>query len=104
MVLIDDPEKTVIESPRQCCRRYRKLYDFELMQGGGHARGTVSDESMGMVAQALEALLARDILQKIFPVTARPANTTDAADTRQRSCSGCLPWRRNHSLASAKAH
>ena len=112
MVLIDDPEKTVIEKlhGNAAAGRYRKLYDFELMQGGGHVRGwMVSDEeSMGMVAQALEALLARDSSsEELSGDGTRPANTTDAADTTgRRSCSGLLfaVGDGNHSLASAKAH
>ena len=56
MVLIDDPEKTVIERlhANASAGRYRKLYDFELMQGGGHVRGWMvnDEESIAMVAQA----------------------------------------------------
>lgn len=93
MVLIDDPGKTVIERlhANASAGRYRKLYDFELMQGGGHVRGWMvnDEESFAMVAQALEALLEKD-------------TGTEGSG----SCSGLLfaVGDGNHSLASAKAH
>lgn len=41
MVLIDDPQKTVIEflENKTCC--FEKLYDFDLMEQGGHLTGHV---------------------------------------------------------------
>ena len=93
MVLIDDPEKTLIEKlhANAAAGRYSKLYDFELMQGGGHVRGWMvnDEESFAMVAQALEALLEKD-------------TGTEGSG----SCSGLLfaVGDGNHSLASAKAH
>lgn len=39
LVLIDDPEFTVIEPLRNRKDKHRKLYDFDLMQGSGHIRG-----------------------------------------------------------------
>ena len=100
MVLIDDPEKTLIEKlyANAEAGRYSKLYDFELMQGGGHIRGwMVSDEeSIAMVALALEALIGRDSTQ-----------LSDAAgDAGSGYRSGMLfaVGDGNHSLASAKAH
>ncbi|MBQ3551938.1 MAG: DUF1015 domain-containing protein [Clostridia bacterium] len=41
IVLIDDPEKTVIEPLYDCVLKNdgKKLYDFELMQDGGHIEG-----------------------------------------------------------------
>jgi hypothetical protein len=107
MVLIDDPEKTVIERLYANARAgmYRKLYDFELMQGGGYIKGwMVSDEeSIAMAAQALEALMdvdgsndAGDGSQKVHT----------SGNTSQQACSGMLfaVGDGNHSLASAKAH
>ena len=57
MVLIDDPERTVIEPLFAGVEQ--PLYDVELMQGGGHVRGwLVSDRStQDRVAQSLRRLL-----------------------------------------------
>jgi len=85
MVLIDDPEKTVIERlyANASDGKYKELYDFDLMQGGGHIRGwKVNDEeSFSMVAQALSNLICSNSADLLFAV----------GDG-------------NHSLASAKAH
>jgi len=39
LVLIDDPDRTVIEPIRSAAQELPKLYDFELMLGSGHLRG-----------------------------------------------------------------
>lgn len=84
MLLIDDPEKTVIETLFEKNAGYEKLYDFELMQGGGHIRGwKVEDaESLSMTAAALK------MLAKPSPLSTLLFAAGDG----------------NHSLASAKAH
>lgn len=52
MVFIDDPENTVIPS----AAGGEKLYDFDLMLGGGHLRGSrVSGEAAARLTEALEA-------------------------------------------------
>ena len=38
MLLIDDPAATVIEPLQESCAKEAPIYDFDLMQGGGHAR------------------------------------------------------------------
>ena len=50
MLLIDDPEKTVIE-PLDNTETAPLLYDFDLMQNGGHIRGTAVN---GKAAEALQ--------------------------------------------------
>ena len=39
MLLIDDPDKTVIEPLTAAAEGMEKVYDFDLMQDGGHIRG-----------------------------------------------------------------
>ncbi len=58
LVLIDDPEFTVIEPLRDRKEELIKLYDFDLMQGSGHIRGygINSNEEQSEVIQALENL------------------------------------------------
>ncbi|MCK9466943.1 MAG: DUF1015 domain-containing protein [Candidatus Absconditabacterales bacterium] len=62
LVLIDDPQKTVIEPISHNLDKYKKLYDFELMMEGGHIKGyQVSDEeSINSIASALEKLADKE--------------------------------------------
>ena len=59
LVLIDDPEKTVIEPLQDAANEKNLKYDFELMQKGGHVTGWfVQDEKMiDRVINALGALV-----------------------------------------------
>lgn len=60
MMLIDDPGMTVIEPLRARAETLRALYDFELMQGGGHLRGwAVEGADVGRVNAAVDALNAK---------------------------------------------
>lgn len=60
LVLIDDPDDTVIEPLRRC--DLPQAYDFELMQGGGRVRGRwVNEEKLiGTTASRLAALVRGD--------------------------------------------
>ncbi|MDE0190958.1 MAG: DUF1015 domain-containing protein, partial [Gammaproteobacteria bacterium] len=60
LVLIDDPDETVIEPLSRC--DLPEAYDFELMQGGGRVRGRwVGDERLiGTTASRLAALIRGD--------------------------------------------
>lgn len=76
MLLIDDVENSVIEPMSQCSD---VIYDFDLMEGGGHAKGWLVPEDLkAKASQALQALADKQPL--LFAV----------GDG-------------NHSLASAKA-
>lgn len=58
MVLIDDPDCTVIEPIQAAQSSLRKLYDFDLMQNGGHLAGwAVEGDAVAPVQNALEKLL-----------------------------------------------
>ena len=57
MLLADDPGKTVIEPLSARKGEFEKLYDFDLMERGGHIAGWRLDEAaMEQVAAALTAL------------------------------------------------
>lgn len=57
LLLLDDPDRTVIEPLFAARKSFRKLYDFELMQDGGFIAGWhVPAPAMGEVAAALEKL------------------------------------------------
>lgn len=91
MLLIDDPDKTLIEKLYDRTDRCEKLYDFELMQGGGRIKGWRIDdaESISIIENALERL-----------TDPRTLNEKYASTTPFLFAAGDG----NHSLASAKAH
>ena len=57
LVLIDDPERTVIEPLAEAANAETKLYDFDLMLGGGHIEGYMVNDA-GRIEGALRALEA----------------------------------------------
>ena len=57
LVLIDDPERTVIEPVEAARDRLEKLYDFDLMLGSGHLTGYAISEGLeSQVVQSLRGL------------------------------------------------
>jgi hypothetical protein len=93
MVLIDDPEKTVIEplSAEVDANNLQKLYDFDLMLNSGHLRGyLVNDERLLTgVLRALQRLTEPAIYRAKYQVE-EPPLLFAVGDG-------------NHSLATAKA-
>ncbi len=63
MLLIDDPAKKVIESLDDKKKSMEKVYDFELMAGGGHIRGW---RVCGDDADAIMALLDENTSESAF--------------------------------------
>ena len=90
MILIDDPEKTVIEPIAAKAESYEKAYDFDLMAGGGHVKGYFVDKAdFDGINEALECLASPEATEKKYGVNA-PALLFAIGDG-------------NHSLASAKS-
>ena len=90
MLLIDDPDGTVIEPLAGQSGSMEKLYDFELQQGGGHLTGWLLTEAqMDATADALEGLCAPAQMEKKYGMK-------DAAPLLFAVGDG------NHSLATAK--
>ncbi len=90
MLLIDDPKKTVIEPLRG--RTFQKLYDFDLMQNGGHVRGyAVPGEWQGKILSALRELTTPGAMKEKYGDDTRAPLLFAVGDG-------------NHSLASAKAY
>lgn len=57
LVLIDDPEMTVIEGLTASKSELKKVYDFDLMQQGGHIKGyAVPKKLQDQVLEGLDAL------------------------------------------------
>jgi len=93
LVLIDDPQKTVIEPLLNSPDKLRKLYDFELMLGSGGLKGYLVDDSglEAQVVKALEALADPQEFQKKYGVESENGVLLFAMGDG------------NHSLATAKA-
>ena len=90
MVLIDDPERTVIEPLFE--EALPEIYNFELMQGGGHLRGFLvkPKKLLQQVADRLEALIAPEVYAERYGIENHPPMLYAMGDG-------------NHSLATAKA-
>ena len=60
LMLLNDPQQQVIEPLYETRDALEKLYDFELMQGGGHLRGwKVEGDAARKVGAALDAVAAK---------------------------------------------
>jgi len=90
MVLIDDPERTVIEP--LFAKEPQPLYDFELMMNSGHLKGYAIDtpELIEQVAKALETLASPEVFAEKYNAEAKDVLLYAMGDG-------------NHSLATAKA-
>lgn len=84
LLLLDDPQKTVIEPLYALRNTLKTLYDTELMLGGGHIRGWLVPE--GALTEGV--LSALDTLRAHLPADAPLIAVGDG----------------NHSLATARAH
>ncbi|MBR5960149.1 MAG: DUF1015 domain-containing protein [Clostridia bacterium] len=59
MILIDDPDRTVLEPLQAAKASLRKIYDFDLMMNGGHLAGWAVDsaDALAQVDRSLNALM-----------------------------------------------
>lgn len=88
MILIDDPDNTVIESVDKSAMT--KLYDTELMQNGGSITGyLVPEQEQERIDNALSALAEPETFNKKYNLTDSPVLLYAMGDG-------------NHSLATAK--
>ncbi|MEE0927981.1 MAG: DUF1015 domain-containing protein [Acutalibacteraceae bacterium] len=63
LIFIDDPDDTVMQTVSSKKNTLKKLYDFELMQNGGHIEGYRIDESeQDDINKALSALIKDGLL------------------------------------------
>ena len=89
MLLIDDPEKTVIESLAGN-REMQPLYDFDLNQGGGRLKGwKLNEEQMEKIAASLRRLAGEEAMEKKYGISGAKPLLFAVGDG-------------NHSLATAK--
>lgn len=90
MLLIDDPDRTVIEPLAAQSGSMEKLYDFDLQQGGGHLTGwQLTGPQLDAAADALEGLCAPEQMEKKYGMRNAPPLLFAVGDG-------------NHSLATAK--
>lgn len=90
MVLIDDPDRTVIEPLFE--KNPETLYDFELMMNSGHIKGYAIDtpELIQQVSAALENLASPEVFETKYNAPGKDVLLYAMGDG-------------NHSLATAKA-
>ena len=91
MLLIDDPDKTVIEPLTAAADGMEKVYDFDLMENGGHITGfKLSASQIDAVADALMGLTTVEAMKSKYGVSGVAPLLFAVGDG-------------NHSLATAKA-
>jgi hypothetical protein len=92
LVLIDDPERTVIEPLEKTKTRLEKVYDFDLMLGSGHLTGyAVSEALEAQVVASLRKLADPDVFSAKYGLSRKlPVLLFAMGDG-------------NHSFATAKA-
>lgn len=93
LVLIDDPEETVIEPVIKMKDQLKKQYDFDLMLGSGHLCGYHIDKPglENQIITALEKLADPEVFQNKYDLKENKATLLFAMGDG------------NHSLATAKA-
>lgn len=92
MLLIDDPDKTVIEPLAEKSNGFATAYDFDLMIGGGHIKGSFVDEkTQDEIRNALTLIASPEAMEKKY-------GDKDLAPLLFAAGDG------NHSLATAKAY
>ena len=70
MLLIDDPEKTVIEPLTAAADKMESVYDFDLMENGGHIKGyKLSAAQIDAVADALTGLTSDEAMKSKYGVS-----------------------------------
>jgi hypothetical protein len=103
MVLIDDPEQTVIEPLFKA--DLEQVYDFELMQNGGHLRGwkVAQPQLLDQISSALERLAERDRFQKRYDVEDDEVMLYAMGDGNHSFATAKAIWERLKSEASSLA-
>lgn len=92
MILIDDEKKKIIENLKNEVTDSDVVYDFDLMENGGHIKGyKLNNDSMTKVEEGLEALCDKEYFEKKYNVKDKGILLFAMGDG-------------NHSLATAKAN
>lgn len=92
MLLMDDPSQEVIEHLTLETDKMEQLYDFDLMEHGGHITGyRLTDDQQEDLGRRLEELADQDLFAQRYDAEDKPVLLFAVGDG-------------NHSLASAKAN
>jgi len=93
MILVDDPDASVIEPLASCKDKMNRLYSFELMMGGGHIEGyQVNDTGLLQnIYSSLINLKSKDTFSKKYGIDSSKSPMLFAVGDG------------NHSLATAKS-
>ena len=92
LVLIDDPERTVVDPCKEIRERTSPIYDTTLMEGGGKIRGFLLDDAQKQrVTEALEKLNDNAAFNRKYGISGYPTLLFAVGDG-------------NHSLATAKEY
>lgn len=92
MILIDDEKKSIIESLKNKVTNDDVIYDFDLMENGGHIKGYKLNENIiNDITNGLEDLANQENFNKRYNVNDKGVLLFAMGDG-------------NHSLATAKAH
>lgn len=92
MILIDNPEKDIIESLNNKVSESDVVYDFDLMKNGGHIKGyLLNQDTISEVESKLERLADKDFFENRYGVKDKGVLLFAMGDG-------------NHSLATAKTH
>ncbi len=92
MILIDDNKKEIIENLKNEVKPEDMVYDFDLMENGGHIKGyKLNDSIINEVEEKLEKLANKEEFEKKYNVTNKGVLLFAMGDG-------------NHSLATAKAN
>lgn len=90
MLLIDDPEKSVVEPTAAAEKNFEKIYDFELMLNGGHITGyNLPQKEKERIMSALTYNFSKKEFEKRYLLSEYPQLSIAVGDG-------------NHSLATAK--
>lgn len=94
MILIDDPDRRIIEPLFAQTDRFEKVYDTDLIQNGGHITGWFVPQGAetDAIEAGLEALCDRDVFDRKYGCTEAQALLPYAVGDG------------NHSMATAKAY
>lgn len=92
MILIDDEKKTIIENLKNEVTNEDMVYNFDLMENGGHIKGyKLSNDSMIKIEKGLENLCNKEYFENKYNVKDKGILLFAMGDG-------------NHSLATAKAN
>ncbi len=92
MILIDDEKQNIIENLKNKVEGKDKVYDFDLMENGGHIKGyKLKEETITSIEDSLEALADQEYFNKKYNVKDKGILLFAMGDG-------------NHSLATAKAN